>query len=107
MGYCPLQPVTNCFPQSGGNRVTKAAEVIFFNLYNDCKRSEAGGHHKGSQTSPIPGRLADQGPVPGGGTSEHSDRGKPDTVLKVDNQSREVQTQTNSRFFCLWAKNTT
>ena len=33
-------------------------------LYNDCKGSEADGPHKGSQTSPIPGRLAYQGPVP-------------------------------------------
>ena len=41
-------------------------------LYNDCKVSEADGSDKGSQTLPIPGRLADQGPVPGG-TTEHSD----------------------------------
>ena len=27
-------------------------------LYNDSKGSEADGPHKGSQTSPIPGRLA-------------------------------------------------
>ena len=59
-------------------------------LYNDCKGSEADGPHKGNQTSPIPGRLADQGPIPGGGTSEHTDRGRPGTVLRVDNQSREI-----------------
>ena len=31
-------------------------------FYNDCKGSEADGPHKGSQTSPIPGGLAYQGP---------------------------------------------
>ena len=41
-------------------------------LYNDCE-GEADGLHKGSQTAPIPGRLAYQVPIPGGGTSEHSD----------------------------------
>ena len=55
-----------------------------------------------SQTSPIPGQLDFQGPVPGGGTSEHTDRGRPDTVLRVDNQSREVQTKPVR----LWAMNT-
>ena len=50
-------------------------------LYNDCKRSEADGPHKGSQTSQIPGRLADQSPISGESTSEHSDRGRPDSVL--------------------------
>ena len=34
-------------------------------LYNDSKGSEADGPHKGSQTSPIPGRLANQGPISG------------------------------------------
>ena len=54
---------------------------------------------KGSQTSPIPGRLAYQGPVSERSTSEHSDHGRPDTVLRVYNQSRGVQTQTNSGLF--------
>ena len=36
-------------------------------LYNDCKRSEADGPVKGNQTSPVPGRLAYQGPVSGSG----------------------------------------
>ena len=65
------------------------------------------GPHKGSPTSPIPGQLADHGPVPGGGTNEHTDRGRPDTALRVDNQSREVGSQTHSGFFRLWATNTT
>ena len=34
-------------------------------LYNDCKGSEAYGPHEGTQTSPIPGQLADQVPVSG------------------------------------------
>ena len=41
-------------------------------LYNDCKGSEANGPLKRTQTSPIPGRLADQVPVSGGSPSEHS-----------------------------------
>ena len=67
-------------------------------LFNDCNGSEADDPHKGSQTSPIPGRLADRGPIPGGGTSEHSDSGRPDTVFRVDNQTREVRHQTHSMF---------
>ena len=67
-------------------------------LHNDCKGSEADGPNKGSQTSPIPGRLAYQGPVQGGGTSEHPDRSRPDTVLRVDKQSREVLTKTDQVF---------
>ena len=59
-------------------------------LYNDCKRSEADGPHKGSQASPIPGQLAYQSSVSEGSTSKHSDRGRPDTV------TGEVQTQTYS-----------
>ena len=30
MGDSPLQAVTNCFPQAGGNRVTEAPEVVFY-----------------------------------------------------------------------------
>ena len=59
-------------------------------LYNDCKRSEADDPHEGSQTSPVPGRLAYQGPVSGRSTSEHSDSGRPDSVLSVDYKSEEV-----------------
>ena len=49
--------------------------------------------------SQIPGRLACQGPVSEGSTSEHSDCGRPDTVLRLDNQSREVRTKTYSGVF--------
>ena len=65
-------------------------------LYKDCKRSEADGPDKENQTSPVPGRLAYQGPVSGRSTSEHSDSGRPDTGLRVDNKSGEVQTKTYS-----------
>ena len=68
-------------------------------LYNHCKGSKADGPHKGSQTSPIPGQLAYQGPISEGSTSEHSHCGRPDTVLRVDNKSREVRTQTYSGVF--------
>ena len=76
-------------------------------LYYDCKRGEADGPHKGSQTSPISGRLTDWGPIPGGGTSEHSDCDRPDTVLRVDNQSNRSPNSNPLKCFCLWARNTT
>ena len=56
-------------------------------LYNDC---EADGPDKGNQASPIPALLAYQGSVSERSTSEHSDCGRPDTVLRVDNKSGEV-----------------
>ena len=70
-------------------------------LYIDCKGFEVDGPHKGNQTSQIPGRLAYQGPVSGGGTSEISERGRPNTVHRVDNPKREVRAQTHTGvFFC-------
>ena len=68
-------------------------------LYNDCKRGEADGPVKGNQTSPVPGQMADQGPVLGTSKSEHSDSGGPDSVLRVDNKSGEVRTKANSGIF--------
>ena len=62
-------------------------------LYNDCKGSEANGPHERTQTSPIPGRLADQVPVSG------RSLGRPNPVLGVDNKSGEMQTKTNSGIF--------
>ena len=56
-------------------------------LYNDCKGSEANGPLQRTQTSPIPGRLADQVPVSGGSPSEHSGGGRPNPVLRLDNKS--------------------
>ena len=70
-------------------------------LYNDCKRSEADGPDKGNQTSPVPGRLAYQGPVSGRSTSEHSDSGRSNPVLRVDNKSGEIQAKTCSCVFVL------
>ena len=68
-------------------------------LYNDCKRSEADAPVKGNQTSPVPGRLAYQGPVSERSISEHSDSGRPDSVLRVDNKSGEIRTKTYSSVF--------
>ena len=45
------------------------------------------------------GRLAYQGPVSGRSTSVHSDSGRPDTVLRVDNKLGEVRTKTCSSVF--------
>ena len=50
-------------------------------LYSDCKGSEAHGPLRRTQTSPIPGQLADQVPVSGGSPSEHS---VVDSVAVVD-----------------------
>ena len=68
-------------------------------LYNDCKGSEANGPLQRTQTSPIPGRLADQVPVSGGSPSEHSGSGRPNPVLGMDNKSAEIRTKTNSGVF--------
>ena len=65
-------------------------------LYKDCKGSEANGPLQRSQTSPIPGRLADQVPVSGGSSSEHSGSGRSNPVLGVDNKSGKVRTETDS-----------
>ena len=67
-------------------------------LYNDFKGSEANGLLQ-TQTSPIPGRLADQVPVSGGSPSEHSGSCRPNPVLGVDNKSGEIRTKTYSGVF--------
>ena len=67
-------------------------------FYNDCKRSKADGPLQRSQTSPIPGRLADQVPVSGGSPSEHSS-GRSNPVLGVDHKSGKVRTETYSGVF--------
>ena len=59
-------------------------------FHNDCKRSEADGPDNGNQTSPVPGRLSHQSQVSGRSTSEHSDSGRSDPVLRVDNKSGEI-----------------
>ena len=68
-------------------------------LYNDCKGSETNGPLQRTQTSPIPGRLADQVPVSGGSPSEHSGGGRPNPVLGLDNKSEKIRTETYSGVF--------
>ena len=68
-------------------------------LYNDCKGSEANGPFQKTQTSSIPGRLADQIPVSGGSRSEHSGSGRPNPVLGLDNTSGKIRTETYSGVF--------
>ena len=61
--------------------------------------SEANDPLQMTQTSPIPGRLADQVPVSGRSPSEHSGSGRPNPVLGVDNKSGEIRTKTYSGVF--------
>ena len=68
-------------------------------LYNDCQGSEANGPLQRTQTSPIPGRLADQVPVSRGSPSEHSGNGSPNPVLGLDNKSGKIRTETYSGVF--------
>ena len=58
-------------------------------VYNDC---DTDGPHKENQTSSIPGRLTDQGPISERSTNEHSDCGRPESVLRVDNKPGKLQT---------------
>ena len=68
-------------------------------LYNDRKGSETNGPLKRTQNSPIPGRLADQVPVSGGSTSEHSGSSRTDSVLGMDNKSGKIRTETYTGVF--------
>ena len=68
-------------------------------LYDDRKGSEAHGPLQRTQTSPIPGRLADQVPVSGRSPSEHSGSGRPNPVLGVDNKSGKIRTDSCSGDF--------
>ena len=68
-------------------------------IYNDCKGSEANSPLEGTQTLPIPGRLADQVLVSGGRPSEHSGSGRPNPVLGVDNKSGKIRSKANSGVF--------
>ena len=68
-------------------------------LYHDCKGSETNGPLQRTQSSPIPGRLADQVPVSGGSPSEHSGDGRPNSVLGLDNKSGKIRTETYSGVF--------
>ena len=68
-------------------------------LYNDREGSEAHGSLQRTQTSTIPGRLADQVPVSGRSRSEHSGSGRPNPVLGVDNKSGKIRTDSYSGVF--------
>ena len=67
-------------------------------LYNDCKGGKANDPPWRTQTSPLPGRLADQVPLSGGSPSEHSGSGRPDSVLELDNKSGKVRTKPTQVF---------
>ena len=54
-----------------------------------------------TQTSPIPGRLADQVPVSGRCPSEHSGSGRPNPDLGVENKSGKIRAETYSGVFIL------
>ena len=68
-------------------------------LYNDRKGSETNGPLQRTQSSPIPGRLADQVPVSGGSPSIRSVGGRPNSVLGLDNKSGKIRTETYSGVF--------
>ena len=68
-------------------------------LYDDRKGSETNGPLKRTQNSPIPGRLADQVPVPGGISKEHTGSSRPNPILGLDNQPGKIRTETYSGVF--------
>ena len=68
-------------------------------LYDDHKGSETNGPLKRTQNSPIPGRLADQVPVPGGISKGHTGSGRPNPILGLDNQPGKNRTETYSGVF--------
>ena len=68
-------------------------------LYDDRKGSETNGPLKRTQNSPIPGRLADQVPVPGGISKGHTGSSRPNPILGLDNQPEKIRTETYSGVF--------
>ena len=68
-------------------------------LYDDRKGSETNGPLKRTQNSPIPGRLADQVPVPGGISKGHTGSSRPNPILGLDNQPGKIRTKTYSGVF--------
>ena len=68
-------------------------------LYDDRKGSETNGPLKRTQNSPIPGRLADQVPVPGGISKGHTGSNRPNPILGLDNQPGKIRTETYSGVF--------
>ena len=67
-------------------------------LYNDRKGSQAHGPLQRTQTSPIPGRLADQVPVSGGSPSEHIGSGRSNSVLGVDHKPGKSELNSSQVF---------
>ena len=67
--------------------------------HDDRKGSETNGPLKRTQNSPIPGRLADQVPVPGGIPKGHTGSGRPNPILGLDNQPGKIRTETYSGVF--------
>ena len=68
-------------------------------LYDDRKGSETNGPLKRTQNLPIPGRLADQVPVPGGISKGHTGSSRPNPILGLDNQPGKIRTETYSGVF--------
>ena len=68
-------------------------------LYDDRKGSETNGPLKRTQNSPIPGRLADQVPVPGGISKGQTGSSRPNPILGLDNQPGKIRTETYSGVF--------
>ena len=59
--------------------------------YYNCKRGEADGAVKGNQTSPVTGRLADQGLVSRRSTSKHSMVDLTQSLGWIINQKSELK----------------
>ena len=98
--HIPIHPNSRKYPRFGYRSQLFQFTFLPFRqpqppgLYNDCKGSEANDPLQRTQTSPIPGRLADQVPVSGGSPSEHSGSGRPNPVLGLDNKSGKIRTET-------------
>ena len=97
-----LKEIPNVLPQVAGVPVHLPSLRTSHSppgLYNDCKGSEANGPFQRTQTSLIPGRLADQVPVSGGSPNEHSGSGRSNPVLGVNNKSGKIRTETYAGVF--------
>ena len=68
-------------------------------LYNDRKGSQANGPLQKTQTSSIPGQLADQVPVSGGSSSKQTGSDRSNPVLGVDHKPAKIRTESYSGVF--------
>ena len=75
---------------------TQAVVDLFTMIVKEVKTN---GPLQRTQSSPIPGWLADQVPVAGGSPSEHSGGGRPKSVLGLDNKSGKIRTETYAGVF--------